>query len=140
MTDREKAIVMAYTGICMLTGDKFDIFHKYVEEIMGRPVWTHEFAFGFFADALKKKAEPDFIKLCEGSENDSKKSNKWIPVSEGDPAMGVDVLVCTSAGCVYTSFLDSRDEWCFSECGDVIIESVVAWMPLPEPYKPESEE
>lgn len=36
MTDREKAIVMAHTGICMLTGDKFRIFHKYVEDIMGR--------------------------------------------------------------------------------------------------------
>ena len=23
MTDREKAIVMAYTGACMLTGDKY---------------------------------------------------------------------------------------------------------------------
>ena len=30
MTDKEKAIVMAHTGICMLTGDKFQIFHKYV--------------------------------------------------------------------------------------------------------------
>ena len=31
MTDREKAIVMAYTGIAMLTGEKFPIFHEYVE-------------------------------------------------------------------------------------------------------------
>jgi len=64
---------------------------------------------------------------------------RWIPLSEGYPIMGVDVLVCTSTGCIYTSFLDSRDEWCFSECGDVIIESVTAWMPIPEPYK-ESED
>lgn len=65
---------------------------------------------------------------------------RWIPVSEGCPIMGVDVLVCTSTGCIYTSFLDSRGEWCFSECGDVIIESVTAWMPMPEPYKVEREE
>lgn len=32
MTDREKAIVMAYTGACMLAGDKFQIFHEYVKE------------------------------------------------------------------------------------------------------------
>lgn len=35
MTDREKAIVMAYTGICMLKGDKFQIFHKYVDKLIG---------------------------------------------------------------------------------------------------------
>lgn len=42
MTNREKAIVMAYTGICTLAGTKFAIFHKYVEDIMGRPVQTIE--------------------------------------------------------------------------------------------------
>ena len=60
---------------------------------------------------------------------------RWIPVSEGFPVMGVNVLVCTSAGCIYTSFRDLRNEWCFTECGDVTIDGVVAWMPLPEPYK-----
>jgi hypothetical protein len=62
MTDREKAIVMAYTGACMLTGDKFQIFHKYVEEIMGRPIWTHEMA--QLADEIKEKSKADFMKLC----------------------------------------------------------------------------
>ena len=33
MTDKEKAIVMAHTGICMLSGDKFQIFHKYVKKV-----------------------------------------------------------------------------------------------------------
>ena len=62
MTDKEKAIVMAHTGICMLTGDKFQIFHKYVEDIMGRPIMTHEI--GRFADAIKEKSKADFIALC----------------------------------------------------------------------------
>ena len=44
MTDREKAIVTAYTGITMLTGEKFSIFHKYIEDLLGRPVCTHELA------------------------------------------------------------------------------------------------
>jgi hypothetical protein len=63
MTDEEKAIVMAYTGVCMLTEDKFQIFHKYVEALMGRPVYTHEL--GFLADTIKEKAKVDFIMLCE---------------------------------------------------------------------------
>ena len=44
MTKHECAIVMAHTGICMLTGDDFGIYHEYIEKIMGRPVWTHELA------------------------------------------------------------------------------------------------
>lgn len=65
MTDREKAIVMAYTGVAMLTGEKFGIFHKYVEDIMGRPIWTHEFA--ILAEEIKERAKPDFLKICEES-------------------------------------------------------------------------
>ena len=62
MTDREKAIVMAYTGVTMLKDDKFQIFHKYVEEIMGRPIWTHEMV--QLADEIKEKSKADFMKLC----------------------------------------------------------------------------
>lgn len=63
MTDKEKAIVMAYTGVCMLTGDKFEIFHKYVEHIMRMPIYTHQLP--LLADKIKEKATPDFIALCE---------------------------------------------------------------------------
>ena len=64
MTDKEKAIVMAYTGTCMLTEDKFHIFHEYVEKLMERPIYTHEL--GLLADEIKEKAKDDFIKLCKG--------------------------------------------------------------------------
>ena len=79
MTDREKAIVMAYTGICMLTGDKFQIFHEYVEEIMSRPVWTHEMALDSdsIADEIRAKSKDDFIALC-ADESSSENPNKWI--------------------------------------------------------------
>lgn len=63
MTDKEKAIVMAYTGVCMLTSEKFQIFHKYVEDLMGRPVWTHEL--GFLGEVIKEKSQADFIAICE---------------------------------------------------------------------------
>lgn len=64
MTDREKAIVMAYTGTTMLAGDKFNIFHKYVEEILGHPVFTHELP--SLQENIKTAAESDFITLCAG--------------------------------------------------------------------------
>ena len=64
MTDREKAIVMAYTGISMLSGDKFSVFHKYIEELLGRPIWTHELAIEADWNEIKEKSKPDFLKLC----------------------------------------------------------------------------
>lgn len=66
MTDREKAIVMAYTGKTMLAGAKFSIFHKYIEELLQRPVFSHEI--GFLADEIKKRSYADFCKICETSE------------------------------------------------------------------------
>ena len=68
MTDKEKAIVMAHTGICMLSGDKFQIFHKYVEEIMGRPVYIHEMAIKAISDEIKEKSKADFIAICAEQE------------------------------------------------------------------------
>ena len=66
MTDREKAIVMAYTGYTMLTGDKFDVYHQYIEELMGRPVWTHQIA--YLEETIKAKSRADFIELCRKEE------------------------------------------------------------------------
>ena len=70
MTDREKAIVMAYTGVAMLTGEKINIFHKYVEDICGRPIWTHELANANVINEIKEKSKPDFLRLCEGGDDD----------------------------------------------------------------------
>lgn len=61
MTDREKAIVTAYTGINMLEGERFNEFYKYLEELYGRPVYTHEIPFL----GLQEKSKDDFIKLCK---------------------------------------------------------------------------
>lgn len=62
MTKHECAVVMAYTGVCMLSGDDFSIFHKYVEDLMGRPVYTHEFH--ALMDEIKKRARSEFLRLC----------------------------------------------------------------------------
>lgn len=58
MTKREAAIITAYTGVFI--GD-VDELYKYVNEIMGRTVFTHEF--GRMADKIKEKAEKDFLAL-----------------------------------------------------------------------------
>ena len=135
MTDREKAIVMAHTGICMLTGDKFQIFHKYVEDIMGRPVYTHEMAIKTVDEEIKEKSKADFIALCadEGSSE-----NKWIPISERLPEIHnymQEYIVTIKGNLIRTAFFtetNGKSWWS--------IDDVIAWMPLPEPYKQEVEE
>ena len=130
MTDREKAIVMAYTGICMLAGDKFQIFHKYVEDIMGRPVYTHEMGTKVVDDLIKEKARPDFIALC-ADDSSSEIPTGWIPVSERLPEEGEEVLV-SGYDTYNKKVIVARyqgERYGFT-CG-----LVSAWMPLPTPYK-----
>lgn len=70
MTDREKAIVMAYTGVCMLQGERLKAYYQYVYQLIGRTVWTHELADKKMADCIRELSKPDFIKLCEEEDID----------------------------------------------------------------------
>lgn len=60
MTTREAAIVSAYTGV--LIGELSDM-QTYVEEIMGRPVWTHEMGTKAVAEAIREKSKDDFCNI-----------------------------------------------------------------------------
>ena len=60
MDKREAAIVAAYTGI--LLGD-FSEIHKYIEEIMNRPVVTHEMGDKVTVAEIKQAAREDFLSL-----------------------------------------------------------------------------
>jgi hypothetical protein len=60
VTKREAAIVSAYTGF--LIGD-FSDMHKYIEEKLGRSVWTHELADIKIQEEIKQKSKEDFINI-----------------------------------------------------------------------------
>lgn len=62
MTKRECAVVMAYTGTVMLQGEDFNIYHKYVTELLGRPVLTHELP--GLTKVIRERAKKDFMELC----------------------------------------------------------------------------
>ena len=145
MTDREKAIVMAYTGVTMLSGEKFQIFHEYIEKILGRPVWTHELAIELVWNEIKEKSKNDFLEIC-------KREDGWIPVSERLPKYNKTVLISVKQigkeARVFTAQRRKRFktpdifECCTDNDGwwDFSISAwdnheVLAWMPLPEPYK-----
>lgn len=140
MTEREKAIVMAYTGCTMLAGDKLDIFYQYVKEKLGRSVMTHELAYEEVQDAIKEAAKEDFIEIA-------KADNGWISVKERLPElhryeedgdtwlMSEPVLVATAKGLTngyYEDDLDPKFKPCWNdvEHGEKI--KVTHWMELPE--------
>jgi hypothetical protein len=66
ITREQAAILSAHTGI--LCGP-FSDMHKYVERIMGRPVFTHEMGSQKIADEIKKKSWADFISLTAEDQN-----------------------------------------------------------------------
>lgn len=69
MTKHECAVVMAYTGICMLQKEDLDIYYKYIEEKIGRPLLTHELASNEMEYRIKEASRKDFVKLCREAED-----------------------------------------------------------------------
>lgn len=65
MTKQEAAIVMAYTGMSMLVGNDFSIFHEYIENKLGRHVWTHELALDSVIKQIREASKNDFFNLCK---------------------------------------------------------------------------
>lgn len=102
MTDREKAIVMAYTGYTMLVGDKLDIFYDYIQEKLGRSVMTHELADEEIQDAIQDAAKEDFIALA-------KSDGELTPI---EPDYNVNGTTCGNCGDLICWF----DTYC-STCG-----------------------
>lgn len=74
MTKREAAIISAYTG--WLIGEFIDC-HSYIEEVMDRPVFTHEMGSKVFTDELHDKCKPDFMNLK--IEESEPKKHKYEP-------------------------------------------------------------
>ena len=62
MTKREKLIVSAYTGVLMTDWSEF---HKFIEERLGRPIFTHGFASKETQKELREVFKEDFLKICE---------------------------------------------------------------------------
>lgn len=91
MTLEERVIVETYTGYCMTSPEERDEVYKYMAEIMGRPVYTHELADKAVQEELKEKALPDFKALCITEEQWEKAVNNvgmLLPMYVGFGAVG----------------------------------------------------
>ena len=74
MTKQEKIIVSAFTEILMCD---FSDVQEYIEEKLGRPLWTHELADKRAWDEIREKTAEDFLEICK-QEEPERKRGKWI--------------------------------------------------------------
>lgn len=61
LTRKQSAIITAFTG--RLAGT-FEAFREYAEELLGRPIMSHEFGNELVWKELKDKSREDFIAIA----------------------------------------------------------------------------
>lgn len=61
MTKQEKIIVSAYTGVLMCD---FSDMQAYIQEKLGRPVFTHELADVSMQETIVQAVKGDFLAIC----------------------------------------------------------------------------
>ena len=61
MTNKEKIVVSAYTGVLMCD---FDEMHQYIEKKLKRPVWTHELGNEKIIEKIRDATRNDFLSIC----------------------------------------------------------------------------
>ena len=63
MTREEAILLSAYTGF--LLAPDFSQVHKFCEDILGRPIWTHEFADSDVQKEIREKLRPQIMELVQ---------------------------------------------------------------------------
>lgn len=88
------------------------------------------------AERALKASKQSMIKILHDmpSVAPARPNSEWIPVSERLPEWGERVLTIDNDGDYEINHImdDEYDEWFYDY-------DIIAWMPLPEPYKAESE-
>ncbi len=97
----------------------------------------------FNKDELEEIVQTRVIDKIKSGELVIKKAGEWIPVSERLPEEDGQYLITVKykPEADYENIYAEHGEWndgkwdmfCFGHCGE--IEDIIAWMPLPEPYK-----
>lgn len=82
------------------------------------------------------------VELLLADLEQDEKENGWIPVSERLPEIKMDYKECylvTDGRFCWMAYYTSEKEWIFADCTNcknkIDWTDIIAWMPLPEPYK-----
>lgn len=68
MTKQEAILISAYTGY--LLAPNFADVHKFCEELLGRPIMTHQLGFKETQEEIQEKCKPMIIKMIDTLQND----------------------------------------------------------------------
>ena len=98
--------------------------------------YTEVMSIDEIAERALKASKQSMIKILHDmpSVTPARPKSEWIPVSERLPEWGERVLTIDNDGDYEINHImdDEYDEWFYDY-------DIIAWMPLPEPYKAESE-
>lgn len=90
----------------------------------------------YYGDGTVVCDECDFhfaVIECEEKEQDVEEETRWIPCNERLPEDNTDVIVCFYSGTV--TEMRYWGNGIFQGIYEHTTKVIVAWMPLPEPYK-----
>lgn len=131
MTREEAILLSAYTGV-LLVPDFSDV-HKFCEDTLGRPIWTHEFADQDVQKEIREKLRPQVMELVQNiaalrpitREQVEKVCGKWIiPTVIGGRAFNIPhCSVCNGVPCG----TDENTKFC-AHCGAPMTDEAVGMM------------
>ena len=75
MTNKEAVLISAYTGY--LLTNQFSDYHEHCEKLLGRPIYTHEFADKDTQEEIRKKCKPLIINMINNED-----ATKYIKVED----------------------------------------------------------
>jgi len=64
LTKEQAAIIGAFTGFA---AGPFPDIHEYAERVLGRSIWTHQFASKELKEELREAARADFVRIAARS-------------------------------------------------------------------------
>jgi len=112
-----------------------DLSRKYEE---AQETVISEYSGSIDADIKKPKAEVSRIR--QEIEAETANEPQWIPCSERLPDDDRTKVVTLANGNVEAGYYSNGDWWCIGDTIALENPTVIAWMPLPEPYKAERKE
>ena len=104
----------------MLRGDDLKYLYRYLSEIIGRPVYSHEIP--EVCEQFRDRIKADFIALCRNASYNSKpevRHGRWIPTeydSYADGAPVWDKWECSECGHEHSGEKDTLTAFC-PDCG-----------------------
>lgn len=126
MTREEAILLSAYTGF--LFAPDFSEVHKFCEDTLGRPIWTHEFADRCLQKEIQEKLRPQIMELVQNiaalrpvsREQVERMRSRWVPLNNTQEHF------CESCGVAFNLYAYCKNDYQFCPaCGAPMTDEAV---------------